>query len=214
MRTIHGLFALALALGLATAASAIPTLLGPTGFLMTPTAETLQTNDFNIMLYGVEHSNSTGYTLNYGVRPNLEVGFTRLPAKQTIINAKYAFQPEGENKVGLAFGAIDATDQVNASIYAVASTKFYPGDLYGVDNFRAHLGIAAGSDARSLIPLHGLFGGLSFDLAKVATLMVEDDGTSLNYGARAVFFRNFFAEIGVAGREHDLIGTAGYQSRF
>lgn len=214
MRYMYGLFTLALALGLATAASAVPTLLGPTGFLVTPTAETLQANDFNFMLYGIEHSNSTGYTLNYGVRPNLEVGFTRLPAQQTIINAKYAFQPEGESKVGLAFGAIDATDQVNASIYAVASTKFYPGDLYGVDNFHANLGIAAGSDSRSPITLHGLFGGLSFDLAKLVTLMVEDDGSTINYGARGILFRNFFTEIGIAGREHNFTGTAGYQSQF
>lgn len=207
-------FVLALACGLTSLAGAAPTLFGPEGLLNTPTAQTLEEDAYALSLHTLEHSDSLGYALNYGIRPGLEVGFTRLTSGQTVVNAKYALHEETESRVGLAVGAIDLTDQVKTSLYAVASTRIDPGDLYGVDNFHVNLGIAAGGGSGTSVPLSGLFGGLSFDIAHRVTVMVEDDGDSLNYGARLMVAPGLLATAGVVGDDENLALQLSYNGQF
>lgn len=211
MSTLKGLLALTLTLGLTAAATAVPNLVGPTGLLLTPTAQTLQEDEYNLSAATIEGGDSLGYAMNYGVRPNLEVGFTRLPDAETIINAKYAIQPETARRIGIAAGVVDLTNQETTSIYAVGSKHVNIKGLYGVNNFQFSLGLAGGGDNSTP---HGLFGGATFDIDKFATVILEHDGNSLNYGLRVPFARNFVAQGGVIDENHDLALGVSYNGRF
>jgi hypothetical protein len=206
------LLLLTLTLGVATAAMAVPNFLGPTGLIFTPSAQTLQEDQYNASLNLFNNTHDTEYALNYGIRPNIEVGFSRLPEESTVINAKYNFQPETDRAVGLAVGVMDLTDQNNTTLYGVASKKISFGDLYNMDNFRANLGLGLGGNSGN-IPLRGLFGGLSFDVAKRATVLLEHDGQRFNIGARADLTHGFDAQLAFAGADHNLVFGVSYNGQ-
>jgi hypothetical protein len=222
MLNVKGLCAFALSLGLATVAFSAPSLLGPTGLLFTPTADTLQVDENNLAVNHIAHLDNVQSTANLGVYPGLEVGFAGLAGSDTIINGKYSFQQEAAGKPGIAFGVLDLTGQLHTTLYAVASKRFSPAELYGIDNFRANLGLAGGG-SDDTIPLSGLFGGISFDVAQRATVMLEHDGKSFNFGARGVVLRttssnklqhDLIAQIGSVGKGHDFTFGLSYDSHF
>ena len=210
---LKGLVVLTPTIGLGTMAVSAPSLLGPTGLLFTPTSETLKTGQANASISIVNDADEAAYGFNVGVSNNLEVGFTRLWSNDTIINAKYNLTREDAKKVGVSLGVIDVTDQLNSTFYVVGSKGLEVSDLYGIDNFRVNLGISSG-DSDAGVPLDGLFGGISFTVAKSVTLMLEGDGDSLNFGARAKLGRNFDVTAGVVGDNSDLAVGASYTIQF
>lgn len=194
---------------------AAPSLLGPTGLLFTPTADSLQSNSYNISAHLIERVDDPFLSFNYGLRDNVEIGFTRIADAGTIINAKYTFYPETASNVGLACGVIDLTDERNIALYGVASKRFPLSNLAGLDNFRAHLGLSTGEEGNGFIPLCRIFGALSFDIAHTVTAMVEYDGNTTNYGLRAEVYPGVNATIGIAGNDQQkLVGGVSYNDTF
>lgn len=207
------LFVVTLTLGLGTMAMSVPSLLGPTGLLFIPTCETVKMGQANASVSIIHDADDPAYSFNSGVSNNLEVGFTRLWSKETIVNAKYNLMAEDAKKIGLSLGVIDVTDQLNSTFYLVASKKLEISDLYGIDNFHVNVGVASG-DKDGALPLDGLFGGVSVTVAKSLTVMLEGDGNSFNYGARANIAKNFDLTAGVVGDNHDLALGASYTAKF
>lgn len=188
---------LALAMGATAFALPSATVLGPTGLLLTPTADALGADEASIAVFGFEGGERAAYVFNYGIRANLEAGFARYTDRETVVNVKYNFQPETDGTVGVALGVLDVTDQVNSAIYIAASKKMET-NLPGITNFRLHAGLAAGGDANTTLPLDGIFGGLSIDIAENILVMVEHDGNNVNAGG-GILFGNFQAKFGVVG---------------
>lgn len=204
---------LLLALLLASAVMAAPNFLGPTGLLLIPTADALSADEMSFNLYGVESGSRSAYIFNYGIRENLEVGFARYEDQETVVNAKYNFMPEDGKHAGVAMGVLDLTDQVNSSIYIVASKKFEL-TAPGLTNFRVHAGLASGGTAKSDIPLDSFFGGLSVDVTNKVTLMVEHDGNNINYGASLLFGHGLQANVGAVGDESTIVYGLSFNTIF
>ena len=203
------------AMMLAICAGAAPNLIGPTGLLFTPTADALPANGYNVGAHLIEYVDDPSLAFNFGVRDNLEVGFARLANEGTIINAKYNFFPETEENVGLAVGVIDITNEQNLTLYGVASKRFRLHNLEGIGNFRAHLGLATGSEADPFIPLYRLFGGMNFDIGRNLTAMIEHDGNSFNYGIRGDLVPGLTATFGFAGGGNSvMVGGLSYNGNF
>lgn len=211
---LRQIIALCFMLCITASVLAAPSLLGPTGLLFTPTADALQQNTYNLSAQMIESVDDPLLSFNYGLRDNLEIGFTRMAEEGTIINAKYNFFPETAEQVGLAFGVIDLTDERSVALYGVASKRFNLSNLT-VDNFRAHLGISTGREGDEFIPLCRVFGALTFDIAKKCTAMVEYDGNSTNYGLRTQISPGLDATIGLAGNGEQLVvGGLSYSGIF
>jgi hypothetical protein len=202
-----------LALVLAGAAMAAPSFLGPTGLLLIPSADALAADELAVSLYGTEGGGRAAYIFNYGIRENMEVGFTRFADRETVINAKYNFQPEDGRRAGVAMGVLDLTDQVNASLYIVASKKFEL-NTPGLTNLRIHAGLASGGTVNTDIPLDSFFGGLSLDITEKVILMVEHDGNNINCGGSLLFGRGVQANVGLVGDDQTLVYGASYNTKF
>ncbi|HOF88120.1 MAG TPA: hypothetical protein PLZ36_08470 [Armatimonadota bacterium] len=202
-----------LTLALAGAVCAAPSFLGPTGLLLVPTADALAADEMALSVYGTEGGVRAAYVFNYGIRQNLEVGFARYADRETVINAKYNFQPEDGRRAGVAMGVLDLTDQVNASLYIVASKKFELSSP-GFTNFRVHAGLASGGAKNSTVPLDGFFGGLSLDISEKVILMAEHDGNNVNVGGGVLFGRGLQANVGMVGDDETLVYGASYTTSF
>lgn len=213
MLTVTRAMTVALALGLALVATAAPTIFGPTGLINVPTADTLSKDAYNLSVNQVEFLEDISYGFNFGIRENLEAGFTRLPDKNTVINLKYLFQPAVETKTGIAVGVLDATDQVNTALYAVVTRGFSTASISGISNLRGSLGLASSSD-REQSALDSIFGGVSFDVFNKLTVMLEHDGYDINYGARFPILPALTAQAGVVGEDHALFVGLNYGGTF
>lgn len=202
---------LAIALALAAAGSvvAVPSvqsILGPTGLLYVPTADTLAKDAYNAGMYSVEDVDFEVYAFNYGIQPGLEFGFANLGNGTTVVNAKYAIHPETETGMGVAVGVIDITDEVQTTVYAVLSKALSWDKVKGISNIRGHAGIAGGAAAT----LDGPFAGLSFDVAKRFTAIVEHDGTRINFGGRIQLTDKLLGHVGVVGDDQDFVYGVSY----
>lgn len=206
------LFVLVFLLGLLPAVAA-PSLLGPTGLLNVPTADALSAEELAFAVYGTEGGSHAAYIFNYGVRQNLEVGFTRFTDRETVVNAKYNFQPEIGRRMGVAVGVADLTDEVNTALYVVASKKL-PVNAPGLTNLRLHLGLASGGNANSDIPLHGFFTGLSIDISNRVILIGEQDGSHFNFGGNVVIGNGLQVNIGAVGENQVLRYGVSYNTRY
>lgn len=205
------LFALAL-LG-ASAALAAPSFLGPTGLVLIPTADALAADEMAFNCYGVEGGSDTAYLFNYGIRENLEVGFTRFTDRKTVVNAKYNFQPEEGHRAGVAMGVVDLTDQINSSLYVVASKKFAV-SAPGITNLRLHAGLASGGVTNTDVPLDGFFGGLSIDISSRVVLMAEHDGTHFNFGVSGLLGKGVQVNVGAIGEDLTFVYGLSYNTQF
>ena len=171
---------------------ASPSLLGPTGLIFIPTANTLGMTEFNVGERGSRRAGVDENALfaNVGVFPGLEVGATRVKLEgapaETMVNAKYCVSPLGPASVAaaplrlsFAVGVIDLTNQIDETPYIVASHTLGAGLLPPVGPFsnpQVHVGYGSGQ-------LDGLFGGFSMNYHR-STLMAEYDGRDVNFGAK------------------------------
>ncbi len=204
---------LALALLLTSAAIAAPSFLGPTGLVLIPTADALVADEMAFSLYGAEGGGDTAYLFNYGIRENLEVGFTRFTDRETVINAKYNFQPEDGHRAGVAMGVVDLTDQVNSSLYVVASKKFTV-SAPGITNMRMHAGLSSGGTSQSDVPLDGFFGGISVDISSRVVVSAEHDGSHFNFGASGLLGKGVQVNIGAVGEDLNFLYGLSYNTKF
>jgi hypothetical protein len=189
MRTssvVAGVLSLVALCMLALPACSAPSLLGPTGLLLTPTADALGQSEYNLGFFVLDTDNANDNNVwvgNVGVSNGVEVGAARVKRdgnRDTILNAKYGIRPETEGSPGLAVGVIDATDEIESTVYFVASaslTRMLKTHHKEITTPTVHIGVGGGG-------LDGFFGGASVVLGDVLTLMAEYDTNDVNLGAR------------------------------
>lgn len=187
MRRLWVVVGCLVAMGIATGAGAAnPSLLGPTGLLLTPTADTLGTLEFNLGATLINVDEDTNITALYGnvcVFPRLEIGATLLDADgsdaETFLNVKYRIIGlPGE--LTLAAGVFDVTDEIDQSVYAVLSHDIGAGIIKPkgiISRPRIHIGLGGGR-------YDGLFGGLSFQSGDKTEVIAEYDSDNINLGLR------------------------------
>jgi hypothetical protein len=185
--------------GLALPAQAAPSLMGYTGLLLTPTADALAQDEYNVAFFALELEegiDESVWAANLGVAQDLEVGFARIKpegsASETFLNGKYQLQREDGSKPALAAGVIDLTDERDTTVYFVMSKSVH-GLLKSQDreltNPRIHVGIGGGL-------LDGIFAGASVVLGGKLTLLAEYDTEDVNLGARLALGRGLRAHAG------------------
>ena len=184
-RLLLGVAVLAL-MAVAAVASADPSLIGPTGLVTVPTADTLGLLQWNVGASNAWTDSGPDESViyaNLGLLPRLEVGFARLEPEdadaETVLNAKFRVISL-PGKVSLAVGAIDLTDQIDQSVYAVVSHDLGAGIVSPKGQFtkpRLHVGVGGGQ-------FDGIFGGVSVTVGGKADVMAEYDGDDVNVGVR------------------------------
>lgn len=184
---------------LAGAASAAPSFYGYTGLIVTPTADALNEQEYNaaiVTLNFEEGSDANVYAANLGLKDNLEIGFARVRPdegeSETFVNAKYRFAQETGENPAVAVGVIDASDELDSTVYVVMSKAWgsrYQTRYGEVSAPQVHLGIGGGQ-------FDGFFGGVSAALGNRLLLMVEHDSDEMNFGARLALNEEFHAHFG------------------
>jgi hypothetical protein len=163
-----------------------PSLLGPTGLLVVPTADVLGMSQWSAGASAVwldEDADATVLYANVGLLPRLEIGFSHEDvqgaATETIVNAKYRALGLPA-QVTVSVGGMDLTDQIDRSAYAVASHDLGAGILNPrglISNPRVHAGVGSGR-------FDDLFAGFSVTVSDRADVLAEYDGDDINLGVR------------------------------
>lgn len=181
----------------ASPALAAPSLTGPTGMIMTPTADVPQA--FSAGVYQLDEAR-TGI-LNLTPLTNLEVGVALLDpdhgGDRTSFHAKWGFLPETAVTPGLAVGVEDFGDEYDRTPYIVASKSLPLG-------FRVHAGTGGGrfkdkvfaSLEKTFNPVGMVTGDSVFP---ATTLIAEYDGEDANYAIRLSILAGLKAEFGWRG---------------
>ena len=180
------------ALLMAGTAQCAPSFRGYTGLVVIPTADTLNNGEYNFgaMTEDVSDFDANDLFANFAPTNNLEVGFNSYLAnhdgeRETLLNAKYRLMPETHDRAAVAFGIIDATDEINTTAYAVVSKTLaqtasaFDSEMTGI---RGHIGIAGGGFNNE--QLSGLFMGVSAFLGNRVMLSAEWDSEDVNLGFR------------------------------
>ena len=196
---------------------AAPSLFGYTGLLVVPTADALDDKDFNVAYYTLnveEGADERIFVVNLGVDEGTEVGFARIKpdygGAETVLSGKYRVQPEDMHKPALAAGVFDVTDEINTTVYFVASksiTGSYRLDGKEITSPRIHVGVGGGV-------LDGLFLGASGVLGEKLTLMVEYDSDDINLGARLAVAPEIRVHAGWINGLDDVAIGASYNKVF
>jgi len=196
-----------------------PSFRGYTGLVVIPTADTLNSGEFNfgVMTEDTGQFNANDIFTNYGPTDNLEVGFDShlgidQTERETLINAKYKFLPETEDKAGVAFGLIDLTNEIQSTAYAVASKSLVRrANIFDSDvtSIRGHIGIGGGR-------LNGLFFGLSAFAGNRVMFSFEWDSMDVNLGFRFTPMKGlrFHAALFDVGGRDDLGMGVSYSKNY
>jgi len=195
-----------------SAANAAPSLLGPTGLILTPTADTLGVTEFDLGISGIrsdDNGNETVVYGNAGLLPGLEVGLSHdrfeHEGSQTLVNAKLRLFRPPLGRFTLSAGMIDITDQIDRTSYVVLSHAIGAGVITRVGPVtlpQVHIGVGNGR-------LDRVFGGVSTVVGRRVEVMVEYDGTHVNVGARVPLALRFAATVaGLDGFKHAAAGVS------
>lgn len=187
MRILLWMFMAAVLVLALSPALAGPSFRGYTGLVNIPTADSLDTGQYNLGAFFIQADHAADRTTivaNLGLIAGLEVGAASEQPEggnsDVVLNAKYQFANEGLIRPAMAVGIHDATDAFDSTPYLVLSKSLTPPVevfRHEIFNPRVHLGIGGGR-------LDGLFGGVSVGIGRTATLMLEHDGTDVNAGVR------------------------------
>ena len=164
------------------ACTATPSYWGYTGLILTPTADTVSQNGFNLGAAFIDSDDydSAFYSGNVGIAAGLEIGGTVFDPdggdSKTILNAKYCLLNENLSQPAVAIGISDATDELDSTPYVVLS-KSLTLETESFVSPRIHIGVGGGG-------FDGLFGGLSASFGPKTTLMAEYDSEDVNFGAK------------------------------
>jgi hypothetical protein len=165
----------------------IPSFRGYTGLMIIPTGDALGKGDWNAGVFFEDVANGTvnDFVANYGISQGFEVGIDRFrldddSASHTLLNAKYKFMTETPARPAIAAGISDVTNEIQTTVYAVASKSFgkclraWNGEILSP---RVHIGFGGGR-------LSGVFIGASTYLGNRVQLMAEWDSLDVQVGAR------------------------------
>jgi hypothetical protein len=200
-------FALLLAVAVATPAGAAPSWLGYTGLLLTPTADALNSQQWNIGYHHVSDSFNAA-VVNFGIARGLEVGGvfydpdSRFLDEEFTAQVKYRVLPETATGVGLAVGWWDVLDQIDSTPYGVVSKRLTD---VGGRPLRIHAGIGGGI-------LDGFFAGADWPITNNILLMAEYDTEDLNFGARFGLAQGWRIDVGIVSEEFGI--GASYNASF
>ncbi|MBO8125764.1 MAG: hypothetical protein H0Z38_00840 [Firmicutes bacterium] len=189
------------------AAVAAPSLSGPTGLITIPSADVIQSDQFNIGGFMVEDELS--FVINGAPIPGLEVGVGVHGRGDSLgyLNAKYQLVPETREYPGVAVGAVGINDVTRRSVYVVASKNL---PEFGV---RGHIGIQTPGDP--------LFAGVSKvlntvsvqrpgekSLALQTTLLAELRGSDPSVGLRLRLSPHFVLHASYVDLSTGVIGLS------
>ena len=182
-------------------------LTGPSGLIAIPTAEVLGMANWNVgasVMQVEEGADKSVLYADIGLLPRLEVGFAREDFKdaatETLVNAKLGLALPVPGNISLAAGVVDATDQIDRSIYVVASHKLGAGLLPSPSRMtlpQVHVGIGGGR-------FDGLFAGISTIVDRRVEVMAEYDSDDFNFGARWTVAPNLDATVAAMSGLQDL----------
>lgn len=160
---------------------AAPTLLGPTGLLVAPSADTVEMARAQLGGWLADDVANSA-SLNAGIGPGLEVTGAWVDPDggdgEGILSAKWRFRQSSLTSPAVAVGIIDVTDQFDLTPYILVQKGF---DVGG-NGLTALVGYAH-SDSL----LDGLFAGAEMTVDERYKVMVEYDGDDLNAGVRFPF---------------------------
>jgi len=200
MRKVHVGLIMAVLLSACVLALGEPSLMGYTGLLLAPTADTLGDRQYNVAIASTEAHDwdDRAYLANFGLQPGLEAGVQwwhpEYGGSETLLNLKYRFQPPTPGRASLAVGVSDVTDELNTAVYFVASQELGQsvGQLDGkpVSLLRVHGGISGGW-------IDDFFFGAELRLGERLTVMAEHINDDVNLGVRMHPWRNFTVDAGL-----------------
>lgn len=199
--------ALLAGLAIATPAIAAPNWLGQTGLLLTPTADALDARQVNVAFHHITDVANLAAG-NVGLTRGLEVGVLFFDPQRGnregkfTGSAKYQVLRETPNGIGIAVGWWDFADELNSTLYGVASKK-----ITNINGFplRVHVGGGGGI-------YDNVFAGAELPLATNLNTMVEFDGTYLNGGVRWGVAQGFRIDLGFLEKQFGV--GASYNSHF
>jgi len=215
MRRLAVVFSLLVLLGLPAAVAAAPSLLGPTGLVLIPTAETLGMTGFNVGASGIRVDDGPDQSAlygNVGLQPGLEVGFIREKSEgsgaETLLNAKARLFKPPLGRISVAAGMMDITDQTDRTPYLVLSHTLGAGVLTSVGPVtlpQLHIGVGGGM-------IDGLFAGVSTTVNQRVGVMAEYDGDHVNLGARMPLTLKVDATVATLDGLKNLAGGLSFSS--
>ena len=196
-------------------ADAAPSLLGPTGLVLIPSADTLGMTEFDIGVSGIranEGANQTIIYANAGILPGLEVGLSNDKLEhqdsEMLVNAKLRLFRPPLGRIALSAGMIDITDQIDRTSYIVLSHAVGAGIVTRVGPMtlpQIHIGIGNGR-------LDGVFGGVSTVVGRRVEVMAEYDGSRVNVGARVPLALRFSATVAALDGFEDFAAGVSFSS--
>jgi hypothetical protein len=159
-------------------AAASPTVLGPSGLLTTPNADTEGMADLLFSGWYVADGGQSA-TLTGGAGDGGEANITWVNpdagGDELIFSSKWRFRHTSATQPAIAIGIIDVTDRMELTPYIVVQKGF---DLAG-------FGVTASAGyAKPDSLLDGFFGGADVTLADRLHLLGEYDGNDVNAGVR------------------------------
>lgn len=179
--------ALALLAAGSAAAQTAPSFRGYTGLVIVPTADVVAEREYNfgVMTEETDDFEANDVFANYSPTSDLEIGINSFRGvgsrdREAVINAKYRFLPETQDRAAVALGLTDLTGEVKSTAYVVASMSVARGvSLFGsrITNIRGHLGVGGGR-------LDGLFGGLSLFVGNRVMFSAEWDSEDTHLGLK------------------------------
>lgn len=175
-------------------AAADPSLLGPTGLLNVPTAETLNSRDYNFFANhwgGPNSLNRYGGNFGMGSTRGVEIGATihdpETGEARTVLNAKFQLQAGTSKGTVIAAGIIDAFQEIDNNRTGYLSITKEMGQSttsrLGLRRPTNYITVGIGSRRGGEV-LDGLFAGISFGIDEDFRLLVEHDAEDLNLGLR------------------------------
>ncbi len=188
-------------------ASATPSFLGPTGLITIPTADVVQSGQFNMGAF--YYHDDLSFVINGAPIKNLELGIGVWNHGDSLgyLNAKYQLVPETKEYPGIAVGGRDLGNSFERRLYAVASKNL---PEFGL---RGHIGIQSPGDP--------LFAGISKvfntvsvsqpgqkNLALQTSVLAELNGDDLSVGLQLRISPNFVLHASYVGLDSGLIGLS------
>lgn len=224
---------LGLLLGSFGLVGAEPSLLGYTGLVFAPTAETVIQNRFSASLHidteFVETSST--YSLIYGLRDGIEVGLSRLPSaiagsSTTLLNLKVRIEePSLGRNIKVAVGITDITDESKGRnffgrvaggmrAYLVFSAPLWKSEKseqgeMKVQVLRGHVGLIAGRGRSNL------FAAVEAQLVRPLSIFGEIFDNDYHVGARLQVLPRVTLEGKVVNlRDPDVVVGVSYNQRW
>ena len=156
-----------------------PSMLGPTGCIVTPTTE-IATRSYSIGYHWLNDTFDAIAKLNLSPIERLEVGVAWISPDsttvddQTVFQAKYLLAEEDDDSPALLAGVWDATDELDQTWYAVVSKT-----LHGEVPVIINLGGGTGDI------INGFFANTTLRLTEDVDFLAEYDSEEINFGLRA-----------------------------